>query len=1207
MDDLTMGGGTPPDRTRRTRRNRVRFSCSHCRDKKLKCNRVLPCDQCVKRNLGPMCQYMPYTAYGESVGESAGGHADAHTRRPSLKRNHAMTESPYEMQAYEYETSASTAAALKSTGGTSRRGSVDEQQQQQLFPSPLYPSSGTFIQHHQHQQQHQHRHDQHQQDRRRHQLIPRSHPQQQPRPRPQPQPQTPFLPLPPPLLHDTSSQSVPERLKYLERLVLFLKARNRDQQSPASLGPAQAVDNSDGSEYDDDAMSTAESFESIDSASASAASAGVAGVADPGTINVAEFRYADPSNWDGVLDDIVGLTRDLVLADDTTLLQQHLPGGWDFGLGSVGQMAITNSSNDSHHHNNNTLALFAGYSGLPPGPTDMLRFLPPRPVVDVLVDRFFASLGRVEGFGGVHTLRLLFHAAAFRRQYDAFWSDPPRASPSYLALLFLVLAHAALAFVGGDNDSDNASVPASTSSSPARAVLGSDPLAVVDACRHRAAQCLILGDYARPGRHKIEALVLYYGVEYLWQRRRVQGSSSAAGPSSTGSAGSDAATLASTAMVLALAVRLAMHMGYHRDPSHAGGRLRPFDAEMRRRVWLVLVNLDRTASAELRLPSNVRHGWSSSSARPTDSDTALPCNLHDSDLYEDMPALPPARPPTERTGVLYATARATVLAVVADILQLRPVRASSSTSTLTPGPTVASKESVSAADPAVANLDPLPTPPTSANTPAPSASATTSATNSGSAYDARVMQLDRRLTAAYRALPACLRLRGDPATATATAGGTSTDRDPFDPRDPPDLCVERVLLEILYQHARLVLHRRFQGTERASPRYAYARWACLDAAVRLLRHQYDVYVAVQDNGSGAGNTDNTDNTGHRFAGHRSLLLSDSAVTHAFLLADTALCLEVAYASRQPAGVDGAPASVSLPQLLGLLRTSRSIWAALQGTSSEAARAYHVLTRVLADADGEGEEEEEEEDDDDDEYDYDSNDDGDVDDDAAAVNTATTAVPGHASMSTMATWTASSTAARAWQDDAPAVPAAPPTTTEATAADSSGTSGSTTPRYGEASAVQRQDERQGQLEQLQQQQQQQPQPQPQGIAFPQLTSPTQLWSGQMSQAGQAQAGQSGQSGQSSGLLPVLVDMAMPSPVNYGLSMQSSLTGVSGLPGLPGLTPGLLPTMPLHFPTSSADSASLLTPLDDSDSTQALADAAAAFPGDWNTLWPRQDGQ
>lgn len=69
--------------TEQRKRNRIRFSCTHCREKKyvapiqscgipasvqstadqkkrLKCNRQMPCDQCLKRDIASACQFIPY-------------------------------------------------------------------------------------------------------------------------------------------------------------------------------------------------------------------------------------------------------------------------------------------------------------------------------------------------------------------------------------------------------------------------------------------------------------------------------------------------------------------------------------------------------------------------------------------------------------------------------------------------------------------------------------------------------------------------------------------------------------------------------------------------------------------------------------------------------------------------------------------------------------------------------------------------------------------------------------------------------------------------------------------------------------------------------------------------------------------------------------------------------------------------------------------
>jgi hypothetical protein len=135
------------------------------------------------------------------------------------------------------------------------------------------------------------------------------------------------------------------------------------------------------------------------------------------------------------------------------------------------------------------------------------------------------------------------------------------------------------------------------------------------------AQSLVLADYTKPGRYTVEALFLLGESEFL------QHGDSAA----------------KCWVLHGLVVRCALKMGYHRDAkSHRN--VSAFDAEMRRRVWHLLAQVDLLLSFQVGLPSMVR---------PVQSDTAPPHNLSDDDFYQATPELPPARPETERTPMSY--------------------------------------------------------------------------------------------------------------------------------------------------------------------------------------------------------------------------------------------------------------------------------------------------------------------------------------------------------------------------------------------------------------------------------------------------------------------------------------------------------------------------------------------------------------------------
>lgn len=80
-------------------------------------------------------------------------------------------------------------------------------------------------------------------------------------------------------------------------------------------------------------------------------------------------------------------------------------------------------------------------------------------------------------------------------------------------------------------------------------------------------------------------------------------------------------------------------MGYHRDASQFSG-VSPYDAEMRRRVWLLVRQIDIIFSAQLTLPNIVKS---------CDCDTQFPRNIFDDEFSITSTSLPPSRPPTEAT------------------------------------------------------------------------------------------------------------------------------------------------------------------------------------------------------------------------------------------------------------------------------------------------------------------------------------------------------------------------------------------------------------------------------------------------------------------------------------------------------------------------------------------------------------------------------
>lgn len=147
------------------------------------------------------------------------------------------------------------------------------------------------------------------------------------------------------------------------------------------------------------------------------------------------------------------------------------------------------------------------------------------------------------------------------------------------------------------------------------------------ASKYRAltAQCLLLADFTKPVNHTIETLTLHLNSEF------------------TKSRDCEVAIWVLVGMI----VRLAMRMGYHRDPKHFP-KITPFQGEIRRRVWTFVRQCDILFSFQVGLPSMIRHG---------DCDTEIPRNLYDDEFDEETKVLPASRPMNENTPTNYMIAK----------------------------------------------------------------------------------------------------------------------------------------------------------------------------------------------------------------------------------------------------------------------------------------------------------------------------------------------------------------------------------------------------------------------------------------------------------------------------------------------------------------------------------------------------------------------
>jgi hypothetical protein len=173
-----------------------------------------------------------------------------------------------------------------------------------------------------------------------------------------------------------------------------------------------------------------------------------------------------------------------------------------------------------------------------------------------------------------------------------------------------------------------------------------------------------------------------------------------------------------------------------------------------------------------------------------------------------------------------------------------------------------------------------------------------------------ILEIDRRLEIAHDLVPTFLQIK--PMTQCIA--------------DPAELIMRRFTLELLYQKARLVLHRRYIGE--TSTKFAYSRSVCLTAARDALRY----YIELWNESLSGGQL------------HEERYFLNSLQNTDFLLSAMILCLEL---SREEERGDAALLG---PQeradFLLLLEATHRIFMESRHQSADTQRAVSALTIML---------------------------------------------------------------------------------------------------------------------------------------------------------------------------------------------------------------------------------------------------------------------
>ncbi|KAJ2894140.1 Fungal-specific transcription factor protein [Zalerion maritima] len=398
-----------------------------------------------------------------------------------------------------------------------------------------------------------------------------------------------------------------ERINQLEGLVLDLM----EQQRTTSSTPVRSLPEAPPAPTPvDDAMSDRNSSwpsgPELEQRTVTAESRASPSPSDYGSIRIREsgVSYVGSSHWAAILDSIADL-RDHF---DEEEAECPAPASLGFYPGQSVPKKLTAGLPRPR--------LLYGWPVLDSARTvaSMLESIPPRQVVDRLVARYFNDLHMATG---------VIHQSKFLREYNEFWKSPRSTPIVWIGLLFGIISlstqvqHFFLA-------------AASDNPTPSSSHAPNNP-AMVDMFRENIVTCLNLGHYTNGGSFVLEAMILYFMVE-VFPRREVN---------------------IGVWVLVGNIVQVATHMGYHRDAAHFSN-ITPFSGEMRRRIWAMIVQIDFGISTQMGLPRLIRE---------SQTNTGEPRNLLDSDFDESTVELPPSRPETEATPILYAISKVRIFSV----------------------------------------------------------------------------------------------------------------------------------------------------------------------------------------------------------------------------------------------------------------------------------------------------------------------------------------------------------------------------------------------------------------------------------------------------------------------------------------------------------------------------------------------------------------
>ena len=241
---------------------------------------------------------------------------------------------------------------------------------------------------------------------------------------------------------------------------------------------------------------------------------------------------------------------------------------------------------------------------------DLVASLPPRAISDLLVAKFF------DNDDPAMPINYLLHRHTFMDEYVRNYEDPSPIDVAWLGLLFSMLCLASRF---------------SESEEQITYTERSEYAAMSDSFYQKANSCLDMVDTVNLQSGTIEFMSVFLHAFFI---RRPDSSSQ-------------------VWLMAGDTVRLAMRMGYHRDPA-SYGQFTPFEIEMRRRVWQFVSQTDLLFSFQLGLPPVIR---------TYEYDSLPPQNYHEEQLSVSMEKLSFPQPCDMPTHFSYMISNSTILQV----------------------------------------------------------------------------------------------------------------------------------------------------------------------------------------------------------------------------------------------------------------------------------------------------------------------------------------------------------------------------------------------------------------------------------------------------------------------------------------------------------------------------------------------------------------